>query len=207
MSIATFAELKSAIGDWLNRDDLTAVIPSFISLAEARINRDLRHYDMETRSTANLTGRYLALPSDWIETVRVHLTATGQPDLELISQNDMAQKRGNSEDTAGRPRFYAVTAGQLEVYPTPDETYEVEIVYVARVAALSDSNPGNWLLSKYPDVYLYGALVHSAPYLVDDQRAQTWAALYQSAIDAANAESRAAKHSGTGLRMLIRSYR
>lgn len=206
MAIATFTELKSAIGDWLNRDDLTAVVPSFIALAEARINRELRHYDMETRSTASLTGRYLALPTDWLQTIRVHLTAQGQPDLELVSQNDMAQMRGNSNDTSGRPRYFAVTAGELEVFPTPDETYEIEIVYFAKVEALSDSNASNWLLSRYPDVYLYGALVHSAPYLSDDPRAQTWAALYQSAIDAANAESRAAKFSGSGLRMLIRSY-
>ena len=39
MAIGTFDELKTSIGDWLNRDDLTAVITDFITLAEAQFNR------------------------------------------------------------------------------------------------------------------------------------------------------------------------
>ena len=72
--------------------------------------------------------------------------------------------------------------------------------------ALSDSNASNWLLNYYADAYLYGSLVHSAPYLKDDARATVWAALYQSAIDAINAESERSKFGGSGRRMKIRSY-
>ena len=43
MAITTYAELKTAIANWLNREDLTSVIPDFISLAEADFNRKLRH--------------------------------------------------------------------------------------------------------------------------------------------------------------------
>ena len=39
MALGTFTELKDAIADWLDRSDLTARIPDFIALAEARINR------------------------------------------------------------------------------------------------------------------------------------------------------------------------
>ncbi len=49
MAITTYSELKTALGNWLNRDDLTAVIPDFISLAETDINRKLRHYKMIER--------------------------------------------------------------------------------------------------------------------------------------------------------------
>jgi len=61
-------------------------------------------------------------------------------------------------------------------------------------------------LERYPDAYLYGALVHSAPYLRDDARTQVFAALYQNAIDAINAESERSKYGGSGLKMKIRSY-
>lgn len=206
MSIGNRDELQAAISDFLVRDDLASVVLTFVSLAEARINRDLRHYDMEARTSGTISGRYLDLPADWLETVRLHITDGPPADLELVSQNDMAQMRQGSADASGRPRFYAVTAGQIEVLPTPGEAFGYEIVYFARVPALSDASPTNWLLTKYPDIYLYGALVHSAPYLDEDQRTATWAALYQSAIDAANMESRMARHSGTGLRRLIRSY-
>ena len=206
MAISTYTELQSAISDWLVRDDLASVVPTFISLAEARINRELRHFNMVKRSTAAADTRYSTPPGDWLETVRFHITDNPPSDLELISQNDMAQIRQQNGDSKGRPRFYAVTAGEFEFLPTPDTSYQSELVYYADVPALSDSNPSNWLLSKHPDIYLYGALVHTAPYLDEDQRAQTWAALYQSAIDTANAESEKARHSGSGLRMLIRSY-
>ena len=35
MALTNFTELKSSIADFLNRDDLTSVIPTFIALAEA----------------------------------------------------------------------------------------------------------------------------------------------------------------------------
>jgi len=44
MAITTYAELQSAITDFLNRDDLTAVAPTFISMAEANLGRDIRHW-------------------------------------------------------------------------------------------------------------------------------------------------------------------
>ena len=46
MGITSYSTLKSAIADWLLRDDLTAVIPSFISLAEADISRKMRHWQV-----------------------------------------------------------------------------------------------------------------------------------------------------------------
>jgi hypothetical protein len=206
MALTTYAELQTTISDFLNRQDLDSVVPTFISLAEARINRELRHFNMVKRSTAAADTRYSTPPGDWLETVRLHITDNPPSDLELISQNDMAQMREQRGNTQGRPRFYAITAGEIEFFPTPDDSYTSELVYYADVPALSDSNTSNWLLSKYPDIYLYGALVHTAPYLDEDQRTQTWAALYQSALDTANAESEKARHSGSGLRMLIRSY-
>ena len=43
MAITTYAELQSAITDFLNRDDLDAKAPTFISLAESNLSRDIRH--------------------------------------------------------------------------------------------------------------------------------------------------------------------
>ena len=58
---------------WLNRDDLTTVIPDFIRLAEAQYNRSIRHRKMITRSTATIDSRYSATPADWIQTVQLIL--------------------------------------------------------------------------------------------------------------------------------------
>ena len=78
---------------------------------------------------------------------------------------------------------------------------ENTVVYIQKITALSDANTSNWVLSNAPDAYLYGALIHSAPFLRDDERIGVWAALYQSAIDGLNRASGEARHGATGLRM------
>jgi hypothetical protein len=206
MAITTYAELKSSIADFLNRDDLASVTTSFISLAEADMQRRLRHWRMEKRSTAELDTQYSAIPADFVEIIRFYVTSGDTKPLELISQAELLDRKAKSLNTSGAPAYYALTAGEIEVYPAPDATYDVELYYLSRIPALSDSNTSNWLLDHYADAYLYGALVHSAPYLRDDARIQVWAALYQSAIDAINAESEKSKYGGSGLRMKVRSY-
>jgi hypothetical protein len=206
MSITTYDELKSAVSDFLNRDDLNSVIPTFIALAEARMNREIRHWRMENRATAEVDGQYSALPSDFIEPIRLHLEGATYRTLESSSTLQVQMMRERNEDTNGVPRYYAITQGELELYPSPNDTYSLEMNYYAKIPTLSASTVSNWLLEHHPDAYLYGTLVHSAPYLADDARTQVWAALYQSAIDAINMESRKAKDGGSGRRMKIRSY-
>jgi len=205
MAITTYSELKTSIADFLNRDDLTSVIPDFITLSEAQMQRELRHYSMEKRSTAEIDSRYSELPSDFIEPIRMHLQEQSTR-LELITIDDMLELRDNTNDSTGRPTSYAITGGSIEVYPTPDAAYNLEMLYYATIDKLSDANTSNWILASHPDAYLYGALLQSAPYLKDDNRMQVWTMLYAGAISAINESSRKAKYGGSGLRLKIRSY-
>jgi hypothetical protein len=206
MPITTYAELKINIADFLNRDDLTSVSSTFVSLAEADLNRQIRHWRQEKRSTAEIDTQYSAIPADMLEVIRFYITSGDTRPLELISQAEMLDRKFRNLNTSGQPAYYAVTAGELEVYPVPDGTYTSELYYFGKTDALSDSNTSNWILEHYPDAYLYGSLIHSAPYLKDDARIQVWAALYQNAIDAINQASEKAKFGGSGRRMKIRAY-
>ena len=206
MAITTYAELQTSIANWLNRDDLTAVIPDFISLTEAGINRDLRHYRMINRVDATLDSRYVQMPTDWMETVRFSITSGNTYKIELVSRDDMLEYRQNTADVSGRPRFYANIGDTIEVFPTPDAEYQMQLQYYAKTPALSNTNASNWLLTAAPDIYLYGALVQSAPYLNDDARIQTWAALYQSVLDSLQKASDDTRFAGSGLRMRVTSY-
>jgi len=206
MAIATYTDLKTSIASWLNRDDLTSVIPDFISLAEAGINRDLRHYKMIERADATLDSRYVQMPADWMETVRFSITSGDTYRLELVSRDDMLEYRQKTADTSGRPRFYANIGDTIEVFPTPDADYTMQLQYYAKTPALSDSNASNWLLLDAPDVYLYGTLIQSAPYLQDDARTQTWAALYAAALQSLQKASDDTRFAGSGLRMRVTSY-
>ena len=206
MAITTYAELQTSIANWLNRDDLTTVIPDFISLTEAGINRSLRHYKMINRVDATLDSRYVQMPADWMETVRFSITSGNTYKIELISRDDMLEYRQNTADVSGRPRFYANIGDTIEVFPTPDADYQMQLQYYAKTPELSTSNASNWLLASAPDIYLYGALVQAAPYLNDDARTQTWAALYASAMQSLQKASDDTRFAGSGLRMRVTSY-
>jgi hypothetical protein len=206
MAITTYAELQTTIANFLDRSDLTSIIPTFIDLCEADMSRKIRHWRMEQRSTAELDTQYSALPADFLEPIRLSITGGSTYTLEMESQAQMSNRRMQNLDTGGRPRYYAMTDGKIEVYPSPDATYELEMVYHAKIPALADDATSNWVLSYHPDAYLYGALIHSAPYLVEDARTQIWSALYQSAVDGINIDNEKAKFGGSGHRMKIRSY-
>jgi hypothetical protein len=201
MAISTYSELKTAIANFLNRDDLTDIIPTFISLAEAQLARDMRSWRQEKRVETTLDERYEALPGDFLEGRRFIL-GTGEQ-LRPIASEDMAEMRA-SNSTAGKPVYFYLSADQIEFYPTPTGTETLDMVYYARIPALSDAEPTNWLLTNYPDVLLYGALVHTAGYLMEDARFQTWATLYQSALNGVNNESSVSQFAGGSLVMRVK---
>ena len=204
MALSNYTELKASIADFLNRSDLTSIIPDFITMAEASINREVRHYEMENRATAELSGQYLDRPNDWVETIRIHLTGSGTRNLQLLSSASMADKRQGAENTTGEPKYYSHVERAFEVFPTADGTYNVELYYYQKIPALSASNATNWLLTDHPDVYLYGSLMHSAPYLAEDERIGVWAQMYSAAVNRVNQSGEDATNSGSGLTLKIR---
>jgi hypothetical protein len=195
MSLTTYAGLQTTIADFLNRQDLSAAIPTFIALAETRISRDLSHWKQEKRVDTTFNERFELIPNDFIEALALQHAEGGR--IITMSATEMQERRGITENQAGKPTYARLTAGQFELFPTPDAAYSVSLLYRARIPALADGNTSTWLLLDAPDVLLYGALGQSAPYLKDDARLTVWAALYQSAVDALNAENKSAKSIGT----------
>lgn len=205
MALSTYSELQTAIGDFLDRDDLTSVIPTFIDLAEAQMQKEIRHWRMEKRTTLTVDAQYEDVPADWIQTKRATITGSQPQRLTLASQDDLSDMRQSTLDEGGKPRFFAQVGDQIEFFPTPDESYSVELVYFAPFTALSDAAPTNWLLTLAPDAYLYGSLLQSAPYLKDDQRVPIWSTLYAGAVSAIMNDDMQARHGVSGLRMRMRS--
>ena len=195
MALSTYSELKTSIAGWLNREDADtiAAIPDFIALAEAKIARDVRHWRQEKRVTTPVNEQYENLPIDWLEMIQIQITTGGR--LQVISAAEL-QERKEASSVVQKPKYYRLTSDQIEFYPTPDSSYEVAMQYYARVPALTDVDTTNWILTDYPDIYLYGSLVHAAPYLIDDQRLNVWASLYQSAVDALNQDNTKSRVSG-----------
>ena len=208
MAIATYSDLKSTVADWLNRQDLTAVIPSFITLAEAQFNRDerLRVKDSMVRATASFDQQYEALPGNYLEMANLQINnVTPFQKMQFLTYSQMDEYK-NSFNTNGVPKYYTIVGNQLELLPIPGDTYTAEMVYYAKIASLSDSNTTNWLLAKHPDIYLYGALIQSAPYLKDDERVATWMSLYERMLEDMEKADERALFSGAVIKVRAKAF-
>lgn len=180
MDLSTYSGLKTAVADYLNRDDLTSVVPGFIALAEAKFNRKLRARQMIKRATATIDTRFFAYPADWLEARDFTLDTNPITKMEFVTEDQANALRATTAIASGKPQYYTIIGSQIEVVPTPDTSYSGVLSYYAKIPALSDSNTSNWLLAYAPDLYLYGALLESAPYLKDDERIAVWSQLYES---------------------------
>ena len=196
-----YTQLKSAVADFLNRQDLTAVIPTFVTFCEADINRKLRHRKMIARATAVLDEQYTALPDDFLEAKNIQLNSEPPVSLKYVTLEHADLLRSGIYSSAGEPKYYTLLGSSLEAVPTPDGEYTIELAYYQSFTALAEDADTNWLLTNHPDVYVYGTLVHSAPYLKDDERIAVWVGLYEKAMSDLKTESETAEFSGSALRM------
>ena len=192
MAFDSYASLQAEIADYLARDDLVSKIPTFITLAEAKFNRGLFVRQMEQRSTALIDPdsdepEYISLPLDFQSMRRVRVSSvTGKPRLDFKSGVQADEYRQSHGDVTGLPKYFTVFGDEIEIVPSPDAAYTIEMVYRRNVPALSDANPSNWLLALAPDAYLYGALLESAPYTKEDERISVWGAGLTTVIDGLN---------------------
>ncbi len=182
MALDTYSGLKTTIADYLNRDDLTSIVPSFIALAEAKFNRKLRVRQMVKRATATIDTAFFAFPSDFAQAKEFQLNTSPITYLEFVTEKQGDLDRQNSYIATGKPVKYTIVGTQIEVIPTPDAEYTGELTYYGKITALSDSNTSNWLLAYAPDLYLYGSLLEATPYLKDDERLATWSQLYTNSL-------------------------
>lgn len=193
MSLNTYATLKTSIANWLNREDLTSQIPDFITLAEARFNRELRVNSMLQRDYTVASTGYVELPSDWLQ--HVSITVTSPTDiysaLEYISAERYYDLR--NDGLTGTPRYYTIIDNNILLLPAPTGNTTLEIIYYGKIPALSDSNTSNWLLARSPDLYLYAALIQAEAYLQNDERIQLWNAAADKIIADMDRESERAK--------------
>lgn len=208
----TYGDLKAAIARWLMRKDLTGDIPQFVRLCEAHLDRKLRVKEMVQRRTAEATDQYITLPADWRAAKNVQRLPSREPmhfatldEIDKYRADMLANRICTPRDGPDR---YALLGGAMELAPMPtsDAPATIELVYYANVPRLTEDEDSSWLLRLYPDVYLYGTLVHSAPFLKNDERLSVWDALFKQAVADANESDEKARFSGAPLRRTITSF-
>lgn len=200
MAITTYQELQDAVARFMNRSDLAAVIPDFITIAESRIALSLRAAPMVKRATltqaAGTAG--IAVPDDWLEWDRLAIQGDDEA-LEYVPLAYFADLIDGGD--AGNSGKYTMDGATLVVgapIPVGQPAVSVDASYYARISPLSQAGAQtNWLLAAHPEVYLYGTLVSGWQYLLDEQRAAGNANLFDGAVQTVNNIHRKAQLSGS----------
>lgn len=195
--LATYSGLQTSLARWLSRDNLTAYIPDFISLCEAKFNRDLRIQNMEQRVTATLDEEYEDLPTDFAEMRSISITGAEGRTLQYAPPEDLRLKY--PDGTVGTPVLYTIIGTTIQFGPPPSGSFSMEMVYYKKFSALSASVTTNWMLTNAPDVYLYGSLAEAEPFIKNDARVALWKGLYEQAVSSVRDEDVRARHSGSPL--------
>lgn len=181
MAISNYSELQTAITNWNIRSDtaFTNRVTEFITLAEARINRALdgRQSEADTTLTGTLGSRNLSLPSGFIEAVALFLTTFG--DQQMLKP--MVSGAYEQSTTNGTPDAWAIDGTVIELDCPCDRAHTFLFRYKSTLSIASTST--NWLLTAYPDVYLFAALVEAFGFARNMDAAGAYNQRFLAALD------------------------
>lgn len=197
--ITDYASLQSAITDYLARSDLSTVITTFISQAEARIYRELRVAAMEKTASPTVTNGAFPEPSDYLEMRNLYVTdPTGSFINELERMSPFAlRSRYQLQSAQGQPQYYAREAQNFILGPYPSGSYPVTMLYFARLPSLSATNTTNWLTSNNPDLIFAASMIEAGTYINDAQAVPYWEQRYQAIASSVTMMDRRERMSGS----------
>jgi|DEB0MinimDraft_10_1074344.scaffolds.fasta_scaffold31196_4 hypothetical protein len=182
MAISSYSELQGAVNDYLVFTDIGAVFDTFLGMAEARLNREIRTRELESVSTFNTqTAQEITLPTGYLEMIDFYETGSGGRTLSYLNPGQFWSLESSRSGTA-QPKYYTIIGDEILLSPipgSPGRNYQLH--FYQELTGLSTSNTTNALLSKAPDLYLYATLLEAQPYLADQERAIEFAALYDRA--------------------------
>jgi hypothetical protein len=183
VTIATKTQLRAALGGGdglLHRTYTDAKLDEFILMGESRLNRALRMLDMIQTQTGTLSTSVatLALPTRFADRIQFRIN---DPETELCWVAPSQIKEYSADLTTSRmPRRYTVT-DTFEFDAIPDSAYSYTLKYYQGYKLSLDSDT-NYVLTNYPQAYLYAAAIDGAIYQRNFDLAQSMAGLLKTEL-------------------------
>ncbi len=202
MALANYADLQASVASWAHRTDLTAVIPDFVAMAEARISRDLRLRKQITSGTLTCVAgtQSVTLPTDWLEFENLSVEASPTRQLVYVPIEHLDAKYPTSY--TGIPAVFTIEGDAILLGPTPESNYVLDNIYYARFPSII-TNSTNWLMTNHPNIYLFATLIEAFLYTQNSEQAAVFTQRYMQGVDQLQQQDDRATHSGSALRVKV----
>lgn len=166
MAISTYAELKTAVDNWMARSDLSGSAADFITLAEARLNRKIPAVETDVTLTGTLDSRRISVSAhNVVSPIALFLVETNGDEREIVQKSDGSFPYS---DTSDEPTYWAMDGTNIDFDCPLNAAYTFRFRIRQRFV-LSDSATTNWLLTNHPDIYLAATIVWSGAFIRDPE--------------------------------------
>lgn len=192
MALSNLTDLRNSLAGWLHRADVNGaasgtgvdnVVDDWIAMAEADFNADLRLRVMESDHilTTVANSRYIDLPEGFLEPVSLLLQINAQTDAYPLVFWPVQEIGFRVPATL--PQRWTIDGEKIRFECPTSQAWTIYFRQVSKFQ-LTDESPTNWLLTNFPNVYLYGALMHSPGYVGVEERTSVWPNMYGAAKSA-----------------------
>lgn len=188
MALQTYNDLKDTIADYILRSD--APVASFITLAEADIQPILKHYLMEKTVVLSAASGRVEFPADFLDARSIRI---GGVVAKPVSAFNAVLYKGEVG--------YFFDGNAIAFVGVSKFPVDVELAYFARVPALSETNQTNWLLTRFPAVYLHSSLARAYRWLKNTDAEELEKQTLTEAIGLLGEDHRRAMRSGNTIIM------
>jgi hypothetical protein len=193
--VTTYGTLATAVQDYLSRTDVgvsAGNLDYLLSESEEEMNARLRVRYMLTAITPTVSSAgVITLPTGFLGWKRFQCRdGTREWDLDLKDAEELTSI-SDLYGNAGIPEAVITTGTTSQIWPYTDATYTFRGLHYLQIPQLTSVATTNWVITNYPNAYLYGCLAAARAFVKDDtpamaSRFDLWQKRFDEAIDRIN---------------------
>lgn len=178
MALANYADLQAATLDWMTRAGQSGQVADWITLAEARLNRELGAVETDATILGVVDSRRIDIATlAMVQPIALFRAEVGCDEVFVTPKADGTfPYRADS----GRPTIWAVDGDAIDFDCPLDAAYPFRLRYRQKFSLAASST--NWLLTNHPDVYLAATLMWGAGYNEDWSNGSVWKGILDADI-------------------------
>jgi len=188
--------VQVSISGLANRPLLKGSALAALAANDIIVGENVQLYDDGTELVLMPGTGSCPLPANYVAMRSIYLDTN--PRRPLIYVSPQQANQGFSRQWPDEPQDYTIEGDAIRLISPPDTSYNLECLFYEAVPPLATSGT-NWLMSKVPNIYLYGSLLEAAIFTGDWDSADRYFGFFKSAVNGFQSQDQRDRHSGAVL--------